>query len=216
MARPTEESPYRLLVEGPDDQYSVIHLMARHGFDWDDESRVRPCVSSLGGVEQLLRAFPVAIKGTYERIGIVLDANSNPAGRWEQIRNRAEKLGLSVPDSLASDGTLIPGRKPGSRIGIWLMPDNQSEGTLENFLSELVPFGDSIWSYADEVVIEASRRGARYQEKDRSKSRLHTWLAWQEKPGLPFGIAMKAELFEKESEAARRFVAWFNRLFVEA
>jgi hypothetical protein len=69
MAPPPKASPYQLMVEGPDDQYSVIHLMARHGFDWDDESRARPRVSPSGGVEQLLRAVPVAFKGTYERIG---------------------------------------------------------------------------------------------------------------------------------------------------
>ena len=42
MARPLAQSPYRLLVEGPNDKYSVINLLIRHGFDWDDESAVRP------------------------------------------------------------------------------------------------------------------------------------------------------------------------------
>jgi len=72
MPRPSEESPFRLLVEGSDDKYSVINLMARHDFDWDDEARERPYVSAEGGVERLLKAVPVAIKGTYQRIGIVL------------------------------------------------------------------------------------------------------------------------------------------------
>ena len=96
------------------------------------------------------------------------------------------------------------------------MPDNSSPGTLENFLSGLVPVEHPVWAYAGEATAEARQRGAGCQEKDHLKSLLHTWLAWQKEPGLPFGVAIKAEFFEKESAAARRFVAWFNRLFVES
>ncbi len=216
MPRPSEESPYRLLVEGSDDQHSVIHLMARHGFDWDAESFERPYISPEGGVERLLRAVPVALKGTYRRIGVILDANSDLEGRWGQLRNLAGKVEVSLPESPEPEGTIVPGRGPQSRIGIWLMPDNSSAGALENFLSELVPADDPTRGYADESVVEARRRGARCQPKDHAKSFLHTWLAWQEEPGLPFGTALKAEIFAKESANARRFVAWFNRLFVEA
>jgi len=50
---------------------------------------------------------------------------------------------------------------------------------------------------------------------DRGKSTLHTWLAWQETPGLPFGTALRAEFFRHDTEDALRFVAWFRRLFVD-
>jgi hypothetical protein len=216
MARPLEESPFRLLVEGSDDLNSVIHLMARHGFDWDDESTVRPFISPGGGITGLLNAFSVALRGTYQRIGVVLDANLSLPDRWAQIRNRARRAGVDLPGSPLPEGTIVPGRRPESRIGIWLMPDNSSPGALENFLGKLVPADDPRWAYADEVVVEARRRGARCQEKDHTKSVLHTWLAWQQEPGLPFGIALKAEIFEKDSEEARRFVAWFRSLFVDS
>lgn len=213
---PLPESPYRLLVEGPDDLHSVIHLMARHGFDWDDESATRPFVSEEGGVDGLLRAVPIALKGSYERLGVVLDANSDLAGRWIQIRDRARRVGLDFPDSPHSDGTIVSGRLPDSRFGVWLMPDNTAPGALEDFLSKLVPVSDPIWTYADEIVFTARQRGARCQEKDHAKSVLHTWLAWQEEPGLPFGTALKSEYFGKDSDEAQRFVAWFLRLFGES
>jgi hypothetical protein len=216
MAAPPKESPYRLLVEGSDDLHSVIHLMARHGFDWEDERKVRPFVSPMEGVEKLLQAIPVALKGTYERIGIVLDANSSLVARWAQLRDRANRADIALPESPESEGTIVEGRQPGFRVGIWLMPDNSSPGTLENFLGELVPPDHPVWAYAGEVTVEARQRGAGCLEKDHLKSTLHTWLAWQEEPGLPFGTALRTGVFEVESETARRFVAWFNRLFVEA
>jgi hypothetical protein len=95
------------------------------------------------------------------------------------------------------------------------MPDNISSGALEHFLGRLVLPGP-IWTYAAEVTEEARKRGAPCLEKDHAKSWLYTWLAWQENPGLPFGTALKGGLFEADSEEARRFVAWFRRLFVEA
>ena len=216
MARPPEDSPYQLLVEGPDDLNSVIHLMARHDFDWDDEQSARPFVSARGGVDPLLRDGAEFFKSAaYQRIGIVLDANADLAARWVQIRDRARKAEIDLPELPKPEGTIVSGRTSDSRIGVWLMPDNSSSGTLEHFLNKLISAGDPIRAYADEVVVEARQRGARCQEKDHVKSALHTWLAWQEVPALPFGTAMKAEYFDKDSEDARRFVAWFNRLFVE-
>ncbi len=216
MGRPSEESPYRLLVEGPDDKHSVIHLMARHSFDWADETKVRPFIHSEGGVEKLLETIPVTLKGPYARLGIILDANSDPTSRWIQVRNRARRAELDLPDSPHPDGTIIPGQRPGSRIGVWLMPNNTSPGALEDFLGGLVPQGHPIWAYADEATMGARQRGARCRQKDHAKSVLHTWLAWQEEPGLPFGTALKAGFFEKDSEDALRFVAWFRRLFVDS
>jgi len=95
------------------------------------------------------------------------------------------------------------------------MPDNSSPGTLESFLMGLIPQDDPTWSYAGEVVVEAQKLGARCKPKDRGKSTLHTWLAWQEEPGLPFGTALRAEFFLHDSAVARRFVEWFQRLFGE-
>ena len=188
--------------------------MARHSFDWKDETKIRPFVRDAGGVDELLREIPVTLNGAYERVGIVLDANSDLAARWEQVRDRALRAGVELPASPDPKGTIGSGRQPGSRVGVWLMPDNVSTGALEHFLGKLVLPGQ-IWSYAAEVTEEARRRGAPCLEKDHAKSSLYTWLAWQENPGLPFGIALKGGLFEADSEEALRFVSWFRRLFVE-
>jgi hypothetical protein len=213
MARPSEESPYRLLVEGSDDKYSVTNLLQRHGFDWLDERTVRPFVQPENGVDKLLPAIPVTLKGPYDRIGIILDADSDPAARWEQVRDRARRAELDLPASPDPQGTII--RQHGRRLGVWLMPDNASPGALEHFLGRLVPQGQTLWTYADEATTKARELDAPCLEKDHAKSVLYAWLAWQEEPGRPFGIALKAGLFETDRDEALRFVAWFRRLFVE-
>lgn len=210
---PAETSPYRLLVEGPDDLHSVAQLLARHNYDWDDRSEHRPFVKSEEGIEKLLEALPVVLKGPYERIGVVVDADLAPSDRWAQLRSKAASLRL--PDSPVANGTIVEGLRPGSRVGFWLMPDNSSPGRLEDFLGKLVPADDPCWGYADEALAEARRRGAPCSEHDHAKGRIHTWLAWQKDPGQPFGIALRSRLFSHDTKEALRFVAWFRRLFVD-
>ena len=186
--------------------------MARHSFPWDDEASVRPYVSARGGISGLLRDLPVFLKSAaYQRIGIVCDANSDLEHRWTQIRTRAAREGVDLPDLPRAEGTIVSG--PRSIVGVWVMPDNTLSGTLEDFLSGLVPADDPVWDFAGEAVIEARRREAPCKEKDHAKSVLHTWLAWREEPGKPLGVAMKSEYLSKDSDDARRFRTWFLRLF---
>src|SRR5690554_1985010 len=93
MAPPRSNSPYRLLVEGQDDKYSIIALLNRHGLNWDDDSVVRPYVHESGGIDKLLEALQPAIK-SYDRVGIIVDADDTVGQRWEQVRSRLESLDL--------------------------------------------------------------------------------------------------------------------------
>jgi len=211
---PREDSPYRLLVEGSDDLHSILHLLLRHGFNWDDETTVRPYVDATGSIEKLLRLLPVTLKSSHERIGVVVDANSQFPNRWAQLRASAANAGVQLPELPDPEGTIVAGFRPNSQVGFWLMPDNSEPGNLESFLVRLIPEGDALWPYAGEVVVEARARGARCKEKDHLKGALHTWLAWQEDPGLPFGTALRAQVFKHDTPDALRFVAWFRRLFL--
>lgn len=212
---PAEDSPYQLLVEGPDDQHSVIHLLARHGFDWEGDQAPRPYVRNEGGVPGVLKVLPLLLKGTYLRVGCVVDANAAITARWAQLQGQARSAGVRLPDAPEPGGTIVEGRMPGGRVRVWLMPDNKASGTLEDFLCGLIPEDDAPWVFSEEVVLGARRRGAPCLPKDHLKSRLHTWLAWQETPGLPFGTALKAQVLRSDSELAVRFVDWFRRLFGE-
>jgi hypothetical protein len=207
-----ESSPYRLLVEGTDDKHSVIHLMKRHGINWDNSSDVIPHVHDCGGFDPLVKSIQVNVK-SYKRLGIVVDANMDIEKRWQQVTNELSKTNITLPKSSNQNGTIITGMYTDWKVGVWLMPDNQNKGELEDFLSKLVPLDDKRWLYADEVTKHAKKIGAKFPEKLFIKARIHTWLAWQESPGLPFGTAVTAKYFGADSQEALKFVKWFNLLF---
>jgi len=210
--RPT--SKLRLTVEGSDDMHAVIQLLRRHGVDWDAERPAAPYVEAAGSVEKVLESLPAGAR-SYERYGIVLDADTEPNNRWEQVRGRLAKIGLAAPDAPAQEGTILQGLRPNYRIGVWVMPDNHESGILEDFLAKLVPSEDRCWPHAQAATAMARTLGATLADKDVSKGNIHAWLAWQEKPGLPFGTALTAHVLGHDAPEALRFVAWFKRLFLD-
>ncbi|UQA55179.1 DUF3226 domain-containing protein [Polyangium aurulentum] len=210
--RPT--SRLRLTVEGKDDQGAIIHLLKRHGIDWDAERPALPNVEIAETVDKVLDSIAPGAR-SYDRYGVVLDADASPAQRWAQVRDRLAALGLAVPAALEPRGLIVPGLRPGYRIGVWVMPDNGESGILEDFLAKLVPTADPCWSHAQEATAKARQLGARLAEKDVRKGELHAWLAWQERPGMPFGTALTAKVLGHDSAEALRFVDWFRRLFFD-
>jgi hypothetical protein len=47
----------------------------------------------------------------------------------------------------------------------------------------------------------------------KSKARIHTWLAWQEDPGTPMGLAITKSYLDTNQELCNLFVNWLNNLF---
>lgn len=213
---PSPKSSYQLMVEGIDDSAVVRHLLQRHGYDWDDGTAVRPYVRALDGIEKLLETLPVEAKnGNTRRLGVVLDADLSHLDRWRAVADRLRPAGITLPEQPEPAGTVVSGLFPDTQIGFWLMPDNLSRGTLEDFLAKLVPAGDACWEMAHETAVQArGRYGDRgCPEKDRAKSHLYTWLAWQREPGRPFGTALTARILGHDSPEALAFLSWFRRLF---
>ena len=66
---PASVEPPSLRVEGEDDKHAIIHLLIRHGIDYDAKpwSPEYPKVFTVkggGGVETLLQAMPTAIRAS--------------------------------------------------------------------------------------------------------------------------------------------------------
>ena len=206
------KSPFRLLVEGPDDQHTITNLLKQHGVNYDALPEGAPYVESCDGWTRVLEAMPVAVK-TYNRLGVVLDRDFPPENRWHSVRDLLRKQAIAVPDDLPLEGLVVAGTRPNSTVGVWLMPDNQSEGMLEHFLDRLIP-QDALWDHALDATQEARTKAAPFRHE--IKARVHTWLAWQEPPGQPFGVAITARCFQAAAPEALLFVDWFRRTFPES
>ena len=125
-----------LLVEGKNDEHVVRHIRARHpsapSFDIVDKE----------GIDKVLKSISVEIKASDRlAVGILVDANSDLTDRWKDVRDKIMEANIQVPTNPNPDGTIIEGRP---RVGIWLMPDNESSGELEDFVKQMIPTDDPV------------------------------------------------------------------------
>ena len=208
--------PKVLLVEGKEDQAAIASLMSAH-IPWGDSPRKWPVyVKDCDGIEPILAEGAISLElkaAGVEAVGVTIDANERFEGRWQRIRNECAGTFPDVPADLPPEG-LICRNTAGLHFGVWIMPDNHSEGMLETFLGYLASGGDKrLWQYAREARSEARKHGAPYKDPHRDKADIRTWLAWQDPPGQSFGTALLRKCLDPRSPVAANYVAWFRRLF---
>jgi hypothetical protein len=219
----------KLVVEGIDDKWSIIHLLIRHGIDYDskpwpekfpsiEDQDIDSRLSNISesGVEVLLDRLEnnIQLSGGLP-IGFVLDADSPLQSRWDSVKNHLSNVGVSdLPKMPPSEGFIGESETYRTKVGVWLMPDNQNDGKLETFLHTLIDEKDRLIDHAISATAEAKANGAEFSPNDAEKAQLHAWLAWQKEPGKPYGTAIRARFFKNESgPTATAFVAWFKKLY---
>ena len=214
MSKPGSRS--RLHVEGTDDSHAIRHLLIRHGVDYDQDPwpSEYPWIEGIGGKPELLAGVETAIRASTERsVGFVLDANSSLRDCWNAILSCLRNVGVEAPAAIPRDGFVGEAEAYRARVGVWIIPDNRRDGALEDFLRDLVDEEDPLLPHAEESANRAKEPGARFSENDTRKAVLHTWLAWQREPGVPYGTAIRARYFRDDSPAAQTFVTWFRTVF---
>lgn len=217
------EKPERPLihVEGSDDKWALIGLLKRNGVayapgDVENSPINLPEFKAVGAVESLIEGIETAVSLKVEGIvGFVLDADASVLDRWRSVRHQLAIIGVEAPtDRPPSEGFIGEASEyNNTRVGVWLMPDNEREGELEDLLRTLIEDEDPLYELAQTSTDEAKNRGAVFPPSDRHKAVIRAWLAWQKVPGKPYGQAMSSRYFRDNSPVADRFVAWFKKLY---
>ena len=205
--------PYKLFVEGVNDLHVITSLCAHHKVT--ENFNIEAC----GSDESVTRRFKIALTNpaVYQRIGIVVDADTDIKGRWMQLIDILIKSGKYNCEKLelSADGLIIhPLERCDAVVGIWIMPNNNLEGMLEDFALKLVSPENALMQKAESVLIELEAGGIQqYKEVHRSKAKVHTVLAWQDEPGRPMGQAIAAHVLNPDAEQAKVFINWLNKLY---
>jgi len=195
-----------LLVEGPDDRMVIMRLRQQHGIDGGCEIFDRGGYQAVRKTLIALLSFEDDAKKK-ESIGVIVDADLDLSARWQSLYDLLHKKGYHPPRRPQTQGVILaPEGK--SRVGIWLMPNNVLPGKLEDFLSFLVQPDDKVWHYGITSVANLPER--RFREIDESKAHIHTWLAWQDEPGIQMSHAITRGLLRGETEVTRQFVSWLR------
>lgn len=198
----------QLLVEGNDDKHVLFALCEQYNIPETFD------IVDCEGIDNLLLSIPVKLKQSgIDTIGIILDADTDLNSRWQQLKSIFSKVGYSFPATIPVTG-LIYRATDKVTIGIWIMPNNSTNGMLEDFIKFLVPNNDKLMPIAEETLSNIEMQGLnKYQTIHKSKALIHTWLAWQEDPGTPMGLSITKKYLEPNVQECTIFVDWLNKLF---
>ena len=210
-----------LIVEGKDDFHVMLALRDKFGMKESYDIAERG-VKEGENDDMLLNSISVeAKKSGRVSLGVVIDRDTNDPSknkdRWKQLKGILEPMGYQIPATSPNNSTVLPSPELGlSKIGIWLMPDNQHPGMLEDFMRQLITSDDDCLLFAEETLKELeSRNIQRYKAVHRAKALMHTWIAWQDQPGIPLGQSTTRYL-TTDTDLCQQFANWLNRLFNES
>lgn len=206
--------PHVLLVEGSEDAYFVLRLKERSGLPVDI------CIANKRGRVPLLQSITTEADAPGRTIlGIVLDADNDPTACWREVTQELDELRQmehfclpDLPDQPQASGTIVEGSV---RIGIWLMPDNQSPGELENLVAKMIPRDDLIWPLSEQYIDEISEEQRVHKPEKDLKAKVHAWLATREEPRA-IGLAVEAGDLNTRVANATSFVDWLRELFEDS
>ena len=216
-----------LLVEGKDEKI-VLEKLARVrpffpgfreqdelGQEIEDEAKIKIDVAD--GYEKLRdQSLPVILAaGACERLGVIADADTDIVSRWNSLKNVLIKTKYPISRRQRHDqnGTIIPSTDLLPKLGVWIMPNNRDVGMMENYLIGMVPRDDPLMIQAEKCVDEVPESESRFNKSHRAKAVIHTWLAWQKKPGTPLGSAISKKYIRPDNEDVSSFLNWLTLLF---
>jgi hypothetical protein len=152
-------------------------------------------------------------------LALVVDADENPDDRWRSLVKNLRVNGHEPPIDPVPSGTIMESTTASiPRIGVWIMPDNQQAGMLETFLGMCVPQGreNPIWQRAlaqTDMIKSDFAESERFKDVHLDKARIHSYLAWNDPPGVPLGQAVLKKILDPKSEQAAVFLQWIRDVF---
>lgn len=199
-----------MLVEGNDD-FNVVWRIARMS------GIPQFFIYQAEGINNLLDEIETQIAVPGRRVlGIIVDADDNPAARWQAVSNELALSGITLPPNPDPAGTIVPAQARMPRVGVWLWPNNQSPGELEDFIISLIPQNDPVWPLSEEYIDNIlAQRLNKFTPGKKSRAQVHAWLAAREDPRR-MGQAIQYGDLNAHAPPLAAFATWLARLFPPA
>jgi hypothetical protein len=200
-------SDKKLIVEGTTDLFAIAEL--RNAFSLVDNFDI----VVLNTITNLENEINVRLKSSgLSTLGIVVDADENIENIWQNIHKIFSSNIIHLPTDLPSDGLIEISKN--LKIGIWVMPNNQTTGILEDFIQYLIPIEDQLMMEIDIHIENVETKNLqKYNSNNKTKAKIHSWLALQDSPGTPIGKAISYKYFDTKNPECKVFKDWLDKLF---
>lgn len=198
----------KLLVEGKDDQHVIWALCEK--FTVTESFDVIDCQ----GITKLYEQLPIRFKqAQVDTIGLIIDADSEVKNTWKSVSALLSSQGFTIPQTIPIEGLILKNNS-GIKIGVWIMPNNNDNGMLEDFISFLVPKEDKILPIVNDTLTNIESQGLnQYSLIHKSKAMIHSWLSLQADPGIPMGLGITKRYLTTDEETCLKLINWLKELY---
>lgn len=185
--------------------------------DFENNFAFKSKKSGLPGKQELIGYLPgLLLESELQAIAVVVDADKSVISTWKSISAVLQKVGYSdLPTTPNPEGTVVISANPDlPKVGIWIMPDNETPGEIEDFFLQIIDNEDFRLNHARKSVGELiAQKPDLMSDSNRSKAEAYTWLAWQKEPGRSMGVALKSNWADAKHLLATRLANWFSDTF---
>ncbi|MEQ1662542.1 MAG: DUF3226 domain-containing protein [Thiobacillus sp.] len=221
-----------LLVEGTDDRDFFNAALKQTGLQNVRIEPKTPRDSSdkikRNGVDNLLTALELQINKLFEAdgpeaLGVVLDADHKTGDpscdfgfsvRRNQVVTILARHGWQPALSGLSMGEIFQNSNGLPLIGLWVMPDHQNDGMLEDFVTLLVKGLDqqTLLAHAQHTVSHLPTKLFN-PALHTTKANIATWRAWQKPPGTSLSNLIGHGALDLSLSPAAEFIDWLKATF---
>lgn len=212
-----------LLVEGEGDK-SFFEVLLK-AIDFAVEVRVSTPKNFGGnrdGKTPAMRLLPELMQNLSHaeitHLAMVVDADykvTNGLGYEGTVKKAKEKLGTGYgePIIIGSSGLSFPHLDGLNPIGLWVMPDNVSEGMFEDWVKKSVNLTEKSLLDGAISAVKNLPQPPKFQPIHQSKAEIATWLAWQKMPAQGYTSENIRELLDFESEPMKQLIKWLKAIY---
>lgn len=210
-----------LLVEGESDR-AFFELICRSIGLQNSVTVAAPkgLAGTFNTKEGVIKYLPTLLKqlgdGSVVRLGVVVDADSPPNGGFAQVLDRISdivQLQGFQPVVAAANGLIFRSDDGLADFGLWVMPENASNGMLEDWIKQCLHSDEQVLFGHAVAVVGSLPSPPKFSPTSRSKAEVATWLAWQKQPGHGLYRAVQDGLIDTANPQYVALVAWLAHVF---
>lgn len=138
-----------------------------------------------------------------EKIAVIRDADENAKDAFKSVTGVLKKIGLKSPESPVQFSSGIPA------VGIFIMPDNSSDGMLEDLCLETVKDHEAMKCVDDFI---ACTQKLKERPKNIPKARVQAFLAAKPKIVNSIGLGAQKGYWDFDSQRLQPLISFLNQL----
>ena len=92
------------------------------------------------------------------------------------------------------------------------MPDNDSNGELEDFVIQMIPDNDDVWPLVESYIDGIPPKSQKFKLSKIQRAKLYAWLSTRESPDR-MGLAVTKGDLDLRGKLTKQFADWLTNLF---